>query len=236
MKIWKISIIIFAVIVAWFGLRIIGLKFYRIPTGSMENSIPAGIRIMAWKMNFKPSRFEIIVFRNPEGDTVTITHSPTSYYSMIRSMNKQVFDSKYEKCFVPLNKREKWVGRCAGLPGDTIRISDSKLIVNGDLYQNPDIKNMYILKLLNNQSIDPNTFQELKIKQEDINQVGDGIMINITQNQADQIRKLPEYESLSPIYDNLRHESRFQEIARKMNLPYKLYLLTIKQTINIIFN
>jgi signal peptidase I len=197
MKIWKILIIICAVIAVWFGLKIIGLKFYRIPTGSMENSIPAGTRIMAWKMNFKPSRFEIIVFRNPERDTVTIPYSPVSYYSMIRSMNKQVFDSQYKKYFVPLNKREKWIGRCVGLPGDTIRISDSKLIVNGDLYQNPDIKNMHILKVLNNQSIDPNTFQQLKIKQVDINHAGDRIIINITQDQANQIRKLPAFESLS---------------------------------------
>jgi signal peptidase I len=199
MKTWRLLIIVFAIIALWFGFRIIGLKFYRIPTGSMENSIPAGTRIMVWKMNFKPSRFEIIVFRNPERDTVTIPYSPTSYYSMIRSMNKQAFESKYKRCFVPLNKREKWVGRCVGLPGDSIRISDSKLIVNGDLYQNPDIKNMYILKVLHNQSIDPNIFQELKIKQEDINHVGDEIMMNITQNQADQIRNLPEYESLLQI-------------------------------------
>jgi hypothetical protein len=66
-----------------------------VPTAAMENTIPSGTKVLVWKMNFKPSRFEIIVFRNPERDTVTIPNSPTSYYTMIRRMDKREFDSKY---------------------------------------------------------------------------------------------------------------------------------------------
>lgn len=135
MKIRKIALIILALIAVWFGLRIIGLKFYRSSTGSMENTIPAGTRLTVWKMNFAPSRSEIIIYRNPERDTVTIPYSPTSYYSMIRSMDRKTFDSKFQKSFVPLNKRERWIGRCVGLPGDELEILDSKLMVNGELYR-----------------------------------------------------------------------------------------------------
>lgn len=143
MKIWKILIIIFAVIAVWIGLRIIGLKFYKIPTSSMENTIPLGTRIMVWKMNFKPSRFEIIVYRNPDRDTITIPYSSMSYYSMIRSMDRNVFDSQFQKSFVPLNKREQWVGRCVALPGDTLQIVSSSLMINSEIYQNGDLKKMY---------------------------------------------------------------------------------------------
>ncbi len=199
MKIRKIVIIIFAVIAAWFGLKIIGLKFYSNPTSSMENTIPKETTIMVWRMNFKPSRFEIIVYRNPERDTVTIPYSPTSYYSMIRSMDRRVFDSKYQKSFIPLNKRERWIGRCVGLPGDILQIIDSKLIVNGEIYQNPDLKKSYILKTKDSKKINPDIFDNYGIKPEEISDMGNMLIINLTQNQADTLRKLNATESLSPI-------------------------------------
>jgi hypothetical protein len=48
----------------------------------MENTIPSGTKVLVWKMNFKPSRFEIVVYRNPERDTVTMPYSPVSYFSI----------------------------------------------------------------------------------------------------------------------------------------------------------
>ena len=55
MKILKILIIVFGITSAWFVLRMVGLRFFNIPTSSMENTIPYGTRIMVWKMHFQPA-------------------------------------------------------------------------------------------------------------------------------------------------------------------------------------
>jgi hypothetical protein len=48
----------------------------------------------------------------------------------------------------------------------------------------------------------------------------------IEQAYAERDPNLPYL--LSPIYDNLRDEPRFQEIARKMSLPYKQNIILLK--------
>ncbi len=83
-------------------------------------------------------RNDAVVFNYPAGDTVSLRfQSNVSYYSLIREYGRKTVwqdERNFGKIVArPVDKRENYIKRCVGLPGDTIHIIDSKLHVNGSL-------------------------------------------------------------------------------------------------------
>ncbi len=74
---------------------------------------------------------DIIVFNFPEGDTVVTRYPDQSYYALIRQYGREYIHNEFELEWRPVDKRETYVKRCVGIPGDTILISGGKLSVNG---------------------------------------------------------------------------------------------------------
>jgi signal peptidase I len=77
---------------------------------------------------------DVVVFNYPDGDTVALNHQDNSYYSLIRHYgrnmvwsNKQEFGNIVAR---PVDKRENYIKRCIGLPGDKIEIRDQIVYVN----------------------------------------------------------------------------------------------------------
>lgn len=105
----------------------------------------------------KIRRYDPIVFNYPEGDTVTTYHqSNQSYYSVIletkdemlqadrqngrkiktdkqylAAARKKVWDS-YKIQNRPVDKKENFIKRCVGIPGDELEIKGGTLYVNGE--------------------------------------------------------------------------------------------------------
>jgi signal peptidase I len=77
-----------------------------------------------------------IVFNYPEGDTVcTAYQSNESFYSLVRRNgrsnvmnNPDVFGSIVVR---PVDKRENFIKRCIGLPGDSVEVRHNWVYVNG---------------------------------------------------------------------------------------------------------
>ena len=66
-----IKVIIFAVIFALFINQVVIVNA-SVPTGSMENNIMAGDRIVAFRLAYlfdEPKRFDIVVFPNPDDES-----------------------------------------------------------------------------------------------------------------------------------------------------------------------
>ncbi len=87
-------------------------------------------------------RNDAVVFNYPAGDTVSLRfQSNVSYYSLIREYgrNRVLNDERNFGKIVsrPVDKRENYIKRCVGLPGDTIQIIDGNLYVNNKLEENP---------------------------------------------------------------------------------------------------
>ncbi len=96
-----------------------------------------------------------VVFNFPEGDTVYLPNQQNSYYSLImndaesmRMYDKQQNNTEkpysyyYDKmrmryqasgdlAYRPVDKRDNYIKRCVGLPGDSITVRDGILYVNG---------------------------------------------------------------------------------------------------------
>lgn len=91
-------------------------------------------------------RNDIVVFNFPAGDTLATLQQNPDYYTLVQMygreavrMNKQSFG---EIIYRPVDKRENYVKRCVGLPGDSLSIRNNQVYINGKAAQNP--KNMQL--------------------------------------------------------------------------------------------
>ena len=74
---------------------------------------------------------DIIVFNFPEGDTLVMQYPDQSYYALVRQYGREYIHEKFDLVRRPVDKKENYVKRCVGIPGDTIMISAGRLFVNG---------------------------------------------------------------------------------------------------------
>ncbi len=92
-------------------------------------------------------RGDVVVFNFPAGDTVLLENQAVTYYDVLRSYQSQFGDEQGREAINndftiitrPVDKRENYVKRCVAVPGDTIKIVDTKLYVNG--VEEADIEN-----------------------------------------------------------------------------------------------
>ena len=88
---------------------------------------------------------DVVVFNYPEGDTLSTKYqSNASYYSFVRKLgwnevnsNKDQFGDIIAR---PVDKRENFIKRCIGIAGDSLKIVNQQVYINGKKAENP--KNM----------------------------------------------------------------------------------------------
>lgn len=85
---------------------------------------------------------DIVVFHFPEGDTVALKMQNQSYYQLVRSYGRdRVWNDErsFGKVIArPVDKRENYIKRCVGIPGDVIELKDGFLHVNNKLQTHYD--------------------------------------------------------------------------------------------------
>ncbi len=87
-------------------------------------------------------RYDAVVFNYPDGDTLsTVYQSNDSYYSLVRHNGREeVWNNKRRYGDIiarPVDKRENYIKRCVGLPGDTLEIRNQVVFINGKPLDNP---------------------------------------------------------------------------------------------------
>lgn len=88
-------------------------------------------------------RYDAVVFNYPDGDTLsTVLQSNESYHSLVRHYGRTaVWQNKQQLGDIiarPVDKRENYIKRCVGLPGDTLRIVNQEVFINGKALTNPE--------------------------------------------------------------------------------------------------
>lgn len=85
----------------------------------------------------KIDRNDPVVFNYPEGDTVsTVWQSNASYYHLVKQAGSRERIWNDERSFGkivyrPVDKRENFIKRCVGIPGDSLEVINNQLYVNG---------------------------------------------------------------------------------------------------------
>lgn len=94
-------------------------------------------------------RFDAVVFNYPDGDTVcTAWQSNQSYHELVRQMGREnVLNARQLPVggqlvennirVRPVDKRENFIKRCIGLPGEELQIIDQEVYINGKRLPNP---------------------------------------------------------------------------------------------------
>lgn len=87
-------------------------------------------------------RNDIVVFNFPAGDTIAIKQQNPDYYAWVEDvgregirLNKEFFG---EVMYRPVDKRENFVKRCIGMPGDLLEVRDNKVYIDGNITEDPE--------------------------------------------------------------------------------------------------
>jgi len=87
-------------------------------------------------------RNDIVVFNFPAGDTVALKVQNPDYYSLINMVGRdRIWEDKAtfgDVIYRPVDKRENYVKRCVGLPGDSLSVVNNQLMINGVAAHNPE--------------------------------------------------------------------------------------------------
>ncbi len=95
-------------------------------------------------------RNDMVVFNFPEGDTVIVDNQNRSYYQVMREdaymlhsrlggqktmqecreIVRQNYINKEKLTVRPVDKKENYIKRCVGMPGDVLKIQDAVLYIN----------------------------------------------------------------------------------------------------------
>jgi len=116
---------------------------------------------------------DVVVFHFPEGDTVALNIPNESYYQLVRTYGRdRVWSDKRnfgEIIARPVDKRENYIKRCIGIPGDVLKIEKGQVYINGKPQKHfPGMQMDYIVRT-NGTSINPMALDRLHIADADRN-------------------------------------------------------------------
>lgn len=110
------------------------------------NSYSEAVR---WKYKRLPGfgdvkRYDVVVFNFPSNDTVIAEFPDRDYYQFVRSEGWAQVHSNYTIITRPVDKKENYIKRCVGVPGDKIELRQKNLFVNDKPEKNlPHVKELY---------------------------------------------------------------------------------------------
>ncbi|MDE5785204.1 MAG: signal peptidase I, partial [Duncaniella sp.] len=99
-----------------------------------------------WKYHRLPGlrsveRGDIVVFNVPAGDTVALKMQNPDYYTLVRMFGREAVHGNPEQfgeiIYRPVDRRENYVKRAVGLPGETISITDGVIYIDGEAIAKP---------------------------------------------------------------------------------------------------
>lgn len=156
----------------------------------------------------KIKRNDIIVFNFPTGDTVVVGMENPDYYSQVRSnaryfmaqdttlsrakaedMVRAKMWERFDIISRPVDKRENYIKRGVGMPGDVIELKHGQLYVNGEMADNPEqLQYDYRVKT-NGTPINKMRLQELGIALDDIGMPSSEYVLPLTQEMVRSLKK-----------------------------------------------
>lgn len=145
-------------------------------------------------------RGDATVFNYPDGDTTTLQYeSSRSYYEMVRNMGREFVHTNFDVVARPVDKRENFIKRCVGLPGDLLKIQDGQLIINGEEYDTPEKAQFNYLVRTNGKRINPRALERLNITDGGLTNNGRDYILALTQENKEKIKNFVNITGVEPI-------------------------------------
>ncbi len=166
-------------------------------------------------------RNDIVVFNFPAGDTVVVGLDNPDYYSQIRSnargyhqseasrgiemsqkeAEKQIRKLMWERFDIvsrPVDKRENYIKRGVGMPGDMLELKEGQLYVNGTMVDNPEnLQYDYIVRT-NGTPLNKMKLQELGIAYDDMGMISASeYYFPLTKEMVEKLQKFPNVTAVT---------------------------------------
>jgi signal peptidase I len=154
-----------------------------------------------WKYHRIPGfghveRNDVVVFNYPCGDTVMAEQPEQDYYQACRANGRDRVMGNFTIITRPVDKKENYIKRCIGVPGDVLEIKNARVYINGQpniLF--PHSKLNYLVKSKGSlPAVDDNLEMSLMVN-------NSTYIYNLANDQADIMRKAPNVAS-AEIYMN----------------------------------
>lgn len=151
---------------------------------------------------------DVIVFNFPDGDTVSsVWQSNISYHALVKEVGRsRVWNDKANFgriTYRPVDKRENFVKRCIGLPGDTIRIIDRQVYINGKQAENPKHLQYNYRILPSPNVVTRKTWKELGVSDDDLRNLFQtpASSLPLTQEMVRRLEQTPGVESVQALME-----------------------------------
>ena len=178
----------------------LAIPFYHNKLPSGKKSYTERIRMpyrRLWGFS-RVKRDDIIVFNFPEGDTMVVQYPGQNYYSLVRQYGRDYMLSEFDIITHPVDKRENYIKRCIGLPGDRIAIVDGEILVNGKIRPaNPGRKHKYYVTTTGEPLPEP-LLDSLKILKSSVtyNPVNSLHVLYLTAEKVESLRSYHDVRSI----------------------------------------
>lgn len=165
----------------------------------------------------KIKRNDIIVFNFPAGDTVVVGFENPDYYSQVRARARNYREERpnlsekeaerlarkrmWETLDIisrPVDKRENYIKRGVGMPGDILEMKDGQLYVNGSLADNPENLQFDYYVKTNGTPINKVKLQDIGMALEDIGMISGSLYrLPLTLEMLEKLKKFPNVVEIS---------------------------------------
>ena len=168
---------------------------------------------------------DAIVFNFPAGDTVCLEEQVTSYYEIVRRTAREMMQSdsygnrnpkpltsymgaarkdvrnRFTIIYRPVDRRDNYVKRCIGIPGDTVRIKMGTVYIDGKQVPDKSTQQLNYVVATNGTSINPKAFERLGIYRSDQSVIsGSAYILPLTKANAAAIAKFTNVTEVAPLF------------------------------------
>ena len=165
-----------------------------------------------------------IVFNFPAGDTVVLEETTTSYYEIVRRSARDLkardsysgapskpdsyymqiarneIRDKYTIIYRPVDRRDNYVKRCIGIPGDTLSIRSGVIYINGQMVPDNQTQQTTYVVQTNGTTINPKAFERMNIYRSDQSMIsGSAYLLPLTKKNAEAIGRFSNVTEVSPV-------------------------------------
>lgn len=138
-------------------------------------------------------RNDVVVFNFPVGDTVSERYqSNSSYYSLVREYGRETVRNNERRfgdiIYRPVDKRENFIKRCVGTPGDTLEIVNRQVTINGTKVTNPGTPQFNYIVKTDGSRINPRTLRKMNITENVRNISSTEFLMTLTDEHVEKIK------------------------------------------------